>query len=356
MSETPSRTELSALGEFGLIERIASRIQLAQPSTLKGIGDDAAVIDPSAGADGRCLHQVITTDMLVEGVHFDLSYVPLKHLGYKAVAVNLSDIYAMNAEPRQITVSLAISNRFPVEAIDELYEGILLACSNYGVDVIGGDTCSSTSGLIISITAIGAVEAGNIVKRDGAKEHELLVVSGDLGGAYMGLQILEREKFVFKDTGTQPDLEGHDYILERQLKPEPRKDIIDLLKTLEVKPTSMIDISDGLASEALHLAHNSGLGVRIYDEKIPIDPTTYSTARDFNLDPSTCALNGGEDYELLFTIAQSDLDKIKGNPHFTIIGHMTDKSLGYRLVDKQGGEHELKAQGWDAFLKGGVGK
>lgn len=353
MSTSIPRTELSALGEFGLIERIASRIKLSQPSSVKGIGDDAAVIDPADVQHEEALMQVVTTDMLVEGVHFDLGYVPLKHLGYKAIAVNASDIYAMNATPRQATVSIALSNRFPVEAIDELYEGILLACRNFGIDVVGGDTCSSTSGLIISITAIGAVRKEDIVYRSGAKEHELLVVSGDLGGAYMGLQILEREKHVYKETGTQPDLEGHDYILERQLKPEPRKDIIELLKQLGVRPTSMIDVSDGLASEALHLARNSKLGVRIYDEKIPIDPSTYNTARDFGLDPSTCALNGGEDYELLFTIAQSDLDKIKGNPNFSIIGHMTDPSLGYRLIDKQGGEHELTAQGWDAFLKKG---
>ena len=351
MSDQPARTELSALGEFGLIDRIAARIKLSQPSSIKGIGDDAAVIAPSIGDDGAPMQQVITTDMLVEGVHFDLSYVPLKHLGYKAVAVNLSDIYAMNARPQQITVSIALSNRFPVEAVDELYEGILLASRNYGVDIVGGDTCSSTSGLIISITAIGAAPADRIVFRSGAKEHDLLVVSGDLGGAYMGLQILEREKLVFKETGAQPDLSGHDYILERQLKPEPRKDIIELLQKLDVKPTSMIDISDGLASEAIHLAHNSGVGVRIYDEKIPIDPGTYQAARDFNLDPSTCALNGGEDYELLFTIAQADHEKIKGNPSLTIIGHMSDRSEGMHLIDKQGGAHELKAQGWNAFLR-----
>jgi len=297
------------------------------------------------------MHQVVTTDMLVEGVHFDLGYVPLKHLGYKAVAVNVSDIYAMNATPHQITVSIAISNRFPVEAVDELYEGILLACKNYGVDLVGGDTCSSTSGLVISITAIGAANKEELVYRNGASDNDLLVVSGDLGGAYMGLQVLEREKAVFKETGAQPDLVGHDYILERQLKPEARKDIIELLKRLGVKPTSMIDVSDGLASEALHLAHNSGTGVRIYDEKIPIDPSTYQTARDFNLDPTTCALNGGEDYELLFTVAQADYEKIKGNPSVTIIGHMTDKASGCMLVDKQGGLHELRAQGWDAFQR-----
>jgi thiamine-monophosphate kinase len=349
MSHEPARTELASLGEFGLIDRIASRIPVTNASTVKGIGDDAAVIDP--GADGTCLHQVVTTDMLVEGIHFDLGYVPLKHLGYKAVAVNLSDVCAMNAEPRQITVSVALSNRFPVEAVDELYEGMLLACRNFGVDLVGGDTCSSRSGLIISVTAIGAAAKEDIVYRSGAREHELLVVSGDLGGAYMGLQILEREKAVFKETGAQPDLTGHDYILERQLKPEARKDIVELLKKLGVRPTSMIDISDGLASEALHLARSSGLGVRIYDEKIPIDPGTFSTARDFNLDPSTCALNGGEDYELLFTIRQEDHEKVKGNPSLTIIGHMTSKDEGHHLVDRQGGLHELKAQGWDAFLR-----
>ncbi len=359
MENTINRTELSQLGEFGLIERIASRIVIAQPSTVKGIGDDAAVIDPStlrlrsgqARSGRQPLHQLVTTDMLVEGVHFDLSYMPLKHLGYKAITVNVSDVYAMNAQPRQVLVAIALSNRFGVEAIDELYEGMLMGCANYGVDLVGGDTCSSTSGLVISITAIGAAAKEDIVYRSGAKDNDLLVVSGDLGGAYMGLQVLEREKAVFKETGAQPDLVGHDYILERQLKPEARRDIIDLLKKLDVKPTSMIDISDGLASEALHLARSSNLGVRIHDDKLPIDPTTFQAARDFNLDPSTCALNGGEDYELLFTISQGDYDKIKGNPNLTVIGHMTDKNSGYRLVDKHGSEHELRAQGWDAFLK-----
>jgi len=346
MLEPTSRTELSALGEFGLIDRLAARIPIGQPSTVKGIGDDAAVIDPEA------LHQVVTTDLLVEGVHFDLGYVPLRHLGYKAIAVNLSDVYAMNAAPRQVVVGLALSNRFPVEAVDELYEGMMLACRNFGVDLVGGDTTSSRSGLVIAVTAIGAVAKEDVVYRSGASDRDLLVVSGDLGAAYMGLQVLEREKAVFQDSGAQPDLEGHDYILERQLKPEPRRDIIELLKKLGVRPTSMIDVSDGLASEALHLARHSGVGVRIYDEKIPIDPTTYSTARDFNLDPTTCALNGGEDYELLFTVAQSDFEKIKGNPSLSIVGHMTDAASGYQLVDKQGGVHALKAQGWDALLKG----
>ena len=347
MSDTPTRTELSSLGEFGLIERIASRVQLGQGSSVKGIGDDAAVIDPQG------LHQVVTTDMLVEGVHFDLGYVPLRHLGYKAVVVNLSDVYAMNAQPRQVLVALALSNRFPLEAIDELYAGMLLACGHYGVDLVGGDTSASSKGLVLSITAIGAARKEDIVYRNGAQENDLLVVSGDLGGAYMGLQILEREKAVFNDTGAQPDLAGHDYILERQLKPEARRDIISLLAQMGVKPTSMIDISDGLASETIHLCRRSHTGVKIYDEKLPIDPHTYQVARDFNLDPTTCALNGGEDYELLFTIAQSDFEKIKGNPSLTVIGHMTSASEGMHLVDKQGGLHELNAQGWDAFLKKG---
>lgn len=346
MMEPISRTELSVLGEFGLIERLASRIHLTQPSSVKGIGDDAAVVDPEG------LHQVVTTDMLVEGVHFDLGYVPLKHLGYKAIAVNLSDVYAMNATPRQVVVGLALSNRFPVEAVDELYEGMLLACRNYGVDLVGGDTTSSRSGLVISVTAIGAVVKEELVYRHGARDKDLLVVSGDLGGAFMGLQVLEREKAVFKDAGAQPDLDGHDYILERQLKPEPRRDIIELLKKLGVKPTSMIDVSDGLASDTLHITRSSGLGVRIYDDKLPIDPSTYSTARDFNLDPTTCALNGGEDYELLFTVAQGDFEKIKGNPSLSIIGHMMDAASGFHLVDKQGGLHPLKAQGWDALMQG----
>ncbi len=344
MTEPSTRTELSTLGEFGLIDRLASRIHCVVPGTVKGIGDDSAVIDPEG------LHQVVTTDMLVERVHFDLGYVPLRHLGYKSIVVNLSDVYAMNATPKQVVVGLALSNRFPVEAVDELYEGMLLACRHYGVDLVGGDTTSSQSGLVISVTAIGAVAKDQVVYRSGARENDLLVVSGDLGGAYMGLQILEREKAVFQDSGAQPDLEGHDYILERQLKPEARRDIIDLLKKLDVRPTSMIDVSDGLASEALHIARSSGLGVRIHDEKLPIDPATYATARDFGLDPTTCALNGGEDYELLFTIAQADHEKIKGNPSLTIIGYMTDAAAGHVLVDKQGGVHALRAQGWDALL------
>ncbi len=345
MTDTSSRTELSALGEFGLIDRFASAVELVNPSSLQGIGDDAAVIDPQG------LMQVITTDMLLEGVHFDLGYVPLKHLGYKAMIVNFSDVYAMNAVPKQVTVAIAISNRFSLEAVDELYAGMLTACQAYGVDLVGGDTTSSTSGLVLSITAIGAARKEDVVYRHGAKENDLLVVSGDLGGAYMGLQVLEREKAVFKqDPNVQPDLVGFDYILERQLKPEARKDVIAMFKEMEIKPTAMIDISDGLASEAMHIARRSELGVKIYEEKLPIDPVTYRTARDFDLDPTTCALNGGEDYELLFTIPQGDYDKVKGSPHFTVIGHMTDPASGYQLVDRQGGQHELKAQGWDALL------
>src|SRR6218665_2738203 len=295
--DNPSDTELSQLGEFGLIKHLTQHIELNQASTLKGVGDDAAVIDNGS------LETVVSTDMLVEGIHFDLTYVPLRHLGYKSVVVNLSDIYAMNAEPRQIVVSIAISNRFRLEALEELYAGMLLACRKYNVDLVGGDTTSSRSGLIISITAIGAAKQEDLVYRDGAKESNLLCVSGDLGGAYMGLQILEREKSVFKDNpNLQPDLEGKDYILERQLKPEARKDVIELLKTLGVRPTSMIDISDGLSSEILHLCTGSKTGVELYEEKIPIDPLTFDTAREFNLDPTLCALSGGEDYELLFTV------------------------------------------------------
>jgi len=344
--ENTARTELSQLGEFGLIEHLTKHIELNHPSTVKGVGDDAAVID-----NGK-FQTVITTDMLVEGVHFDLTYVPLKHLGYKCVTVNLSDIYAMNATANQIVVSLAISNRFSLEAVEDLYAGMLLACKKYNIDLVGGDTTSSLSGLVISITAIGTAKKENIVYRNGAKEKNLLCVSGDLGGAYMGLQILEREKSVFKENpNLQPDLGGKDYILERQLKPEARKDIIELLKNLEIKPTSMIDISDGLSSEILHLCSQSNVGVELYEEKIPIDPLTYETAREFNLDPTLCALSGGEDYELLFTIEMGDYDKIKNLPDFTVIGHITNVEKGRNMVSKSGSVHEIKAQGWNALLK-----
>jgi thiamine-monophosphate kinase len=288
--------------------------------------------------------------MLLEGVHFNLMYTPLMHLGYKAVIVNLSDIFAMNGNAQQITVSIAVSNRFPLEALEELYAGIKKACDLYQVDLIGGDTSSSLSGLTISVTAIGKAKKSDVVYRSGAKENDLLVVSGDLGGAYMGLQLLEREKEVFKaNPNMQPDLDGNDYLLERQLKPEARQDVIKFLKDLDVKPTSMIDISDGLASEIFHLCKASDLGCTIYDEKIPIDAKTSMAAIDFNIDPVTCALNGGEDYELLFTVSLADYDKIKGNPHMTVIGHITDKNSGVNLVDKNGAIIPLQAQGWKAF-------
>jgi len=346
MLENTGRTELSSLGEFGLIKHLTQFIEIKNESKVKGVGDDAAVIDYK----GK--QTVVTTDMLVEGVHFDLAYVPLKHLGYKAVSVNLSDIYAMNALPKQITVSLAISNRFSVESLEELYSGMMLACHKHKVDIVGGDTTSSKSGLIISITAIGEADPADLVYRDTAKEGDLLCVSGDLGAAYVGLQLLEREKKIFMESpNVQPDLEGNDYIIERQLKPEARKDIPVLLKKLEVKPTSMIDISDGLASEILHISTSSDLGCNLFEDKIPIDPSTYNMAREFNLDPTVCALSGGEDYELLFTIDQSDFPKIKANPDITVIGHMTSRKDGINLITKGGTSHPLTAQGWDSLLK-----
>lgn len=346
MLENTGRTELSSMGEFALIKHLTQFIELKNESSVKGIGDDAAVID------NKNKKTLVSTDMLVEAVHFDLTYVPLKHLGYKSVAVNVSDIYAMNGIPKQITVSLAVSNRFSVEALEELYQGIMLAARKYKVDIIGGDTTSSKAGLVISITVIGEADEADIVYRDGAKEGDLICVTGDLGGAYVGLQLLEREKKIFLETpNVQPDLENNDYILERQLKPEARKDIPPLLKALEVKPTAMIDISDGLASEILHICTQSDLGCNIYEDKIPIDPTTYNTAREFNLDPTVCALSGGEDYELLFTIDQSDYPKIKANPNITVVGHMTARKDGYQLITKGGTVTPLTAQGWDSFLK-----
>lgn len=344
MSE--KRTELEELGEFGLIERLTEKFSLNNESSLCGVGDDCAVID--AGDHVK----LVTTDMLVEGVHFNLMYTPLKHLGYKAVASNVSDVCAMNGKAEQITVSIGVSNRFPLEAIEELYEGIRIACDVYNVDLVGGDTTSSFSGLIISITAIGSAKKEDVVYRSGAKEFDLLVSSGDLGGAYIGLQVLEREKEVYKaNPNIQPDLEGHDYIIQRQLKPEARVDVIKYLSELDVKPTSMIDISDGLASEIMHLCKSSKVGCHVYDEKIPIDAQTSMTAIDFNLDPSICALNGGEDYELLFTVSQEDYDKIKGNPHMTVIGHMTNEKDGMYFIDKNGAAIELSAQGWNHFKK-----
>lgn len=335
--------DLSQLGEFGLIDHLSEKFTNSNKHTLKGIGDDAAVI--SISEDDALL---VSTDMLVEGIHFNLMYTPLKHLGYKAVAVNVSDICAMNGTPEQITVSIAFSSKFPLEAIDELYKGIQAACEFYKVDLVGGDTSTSYSGLTISISAIGRAKKDKIAYRSGAKEYDLVVVTGDLGAAYMGLQILEREKEVFKaNPSIQPDLEGHDYIIKRQLKPEARVDVIHFLDELGVVPTSMIDISDGLASEILHICKNSKVGCHIYDEKIPIDATTSLAAIDFELDPATCALNGGEDYELLFTIKQEDYDKIKGNPHMTVIGHITNEQDGCYFIDKNGSAITLRAQGWN---------
>jgi thiamine-monophosphate kinase len=339
-----NRTELSEIGEFGLIRIIQGHVQLRQSGSLQGIGDDAAVID-SLGEK-----TVITKDLLLEGVHFDLSYAPLKHLGYKAVAVNLSDICAMNATPRQILVGIGLSNRFSLEAVEEIYAGINLACENYKVDLIGGDTTSSVSGLAISITAIGTAPAEKLVYRNGAQQNDLICVTGDLGAAYMGLQLLNREKKVFEETpGVQPDLEGYDYLLERQLKPEPRFDIIQKFAEWDLQPTSMIDISDGLASELFHICSNSKTGCQIYEEKIPIDHLTRELAKEFGLDPTVCALNGGEDYELLFTIPLSEFDKIKDKAEISVIGHITDAAAGYNLVDRQENVHPLQAQGWDAF-------
>ena len=339
------RTELDSLGEFGLIESLTSNFELKNESSVYGIGDDAAVLERNEDT-----FTLVSTDLLIEGIHFNLMYMPLKHLGYKAVAVNVSDIVAMNGTAEHITVSIAVSNRFPVEALHELYAGIELACENYNVDLIGGDTSSSLSGLAISITAIGSVAKSKVVYRNGAQVNDLIVVTGDLGGAYMGLQVLEREKTVFEaNPNIQPDLEGKDYIVQRQLKPEARKDVHGFLAELGVVPTSMIDVSDGLASELLHISRQSKVGVRVYNAKIPIDSLTSTTAIDFNLDPVTCALNGGEDYELLFTVAQSDFDKIKGNPNMTIIGYVTDASEGNYLVDSNNSLVELKAQGWQHF-------
>lgn len=344
--DNSSDTNLAELGEFGLIKHLTQHIELYQPSTIKGVGDDAAVIN------NEDLQTVISTDILIEGVHFDLTYVPLRHLGYKSVIVNLSDVYAMNAHPKQILVSIALSNRFKLEAIEELYSGMLAACKKYKVDLVGGDTTSSLSGLVISITAIGGVKKEYITYRNGAKESNLLCVSGDLGGAYMGLQILEREKSVFKENPKlQPDLEGKDYLLERQLKPEARKDIIETLHSIGIKPTAMIDVSDGLSSEILHLCSQSDVGVELYEEKIPIDSLTYETAREFNLDPTLCSLSGGEDYELLFTVDINEYEKLKNSMDITIIGHITDKAKGCNMISKSGTVHELKAQGWNALLK-----
>lgn len=340
-----STNSIENLGEFGLIDHLTKNFKIKQTSTVKGIGDDAAVI---AGDSNKEI--VVTTDLLLENVHFDLSYMPLKHLGYKAVVVNLSDVYAMNAEATQITVGIAVSNRFPVEALEELYAGIQTAAEIYNVDVVGGDTTSSTTGLLISITALGMVNKGDAVYRSGAQENDLLVVTGDVGAAYMGLQVLEREKQVFLvNPNSQPDLEPYTYIVERQLKPEARKDIPPLLRELGVKPTSMIDISDGLSSEILHICKQSKVGCNLYEDKIPLDPQMITVCEEFNLDSTTVALSGGEDYELLFTIKMEDYPKIKGNPHLTVIGHITQESEGKHLITRANTKIPLKARGWQAF-------
>lgn len=344
MFDNKDKTEINELGEFGLIAHLTKAVELTEPSTVKGIGDDAAVLDFSNKKT------LISTDLLLEGIHFDLRYVPLKHLGYKAVQVNLSDIYAMNGEASQITFSIGLSSKFPLEAVEEIYEGALIACKKYNVDLIGGDTSASAQGLVISVTSIGYAETEKIAYRSGAKEGDLLCVSGDLGGAYIGLQLLEREKQIFlENPQIQPDLEGKDYIVERQLKPEARKDVVELFEIYGIQPHAMIDVSDGLASEILHICNASKVGCKLYEDKIPIDPMTYDTAREFGLDPTVCALNGGEDYELLFTVPQEQYDKVKNQLDITIIGYITEEAAGCEMISKSGNVHPIKAQGWNAF-------
>lgn len=338
------RSEIASIGEFGLINRISQGISFKQPSTVKGIGDDAAVL-----ASGQDL-TLLSKDLLMEGIHFDLSFMPLQHLGYKAVAVNVSDIAAMNGKPKQILVGLGLSNRFSVEAIDALYAGIKQACENYQVDLVGGDTTSSASGLVISITVLGTAPKEKVTYRSGAQNNDIICVTGDLGGAYMGLQVLEREKEVFKaNPDAQPDLEKYNYIVGRQLKPEARMDIIFELEEAGVVPTAMIDISDGLASELMHIATQSKVGIKIFEDKLPIDNQTFETAFEFKLDPSTCALNGGEDYELLFTIKQSDFEKIKKHHDIHFIGHVHDNPTANIMLSKQGTVVPISAQGWNHF-------
>ena len=339
-----TRTEISSLGEFGLIKHLTKNIELQNASSIVGVGDDAAVIDHF----GK--QTVITTDLLVEGIHFDLMYTPLKHLGYKSIIVNISDIYAMNATPTQVTVSIAFSNRFSVEALDDFYEGVYTACRNYGVDLIGGDTSSSQKGFVISVTALGEVTPGKYVQRNSAKPGDLLCCTGDLGGAYLGLLFLEREKKIFlENPQIQPDLEGEDYVIGRLLKPEARKDIIDFCEANNLMPTSMMDISDGLSSEILHICEQSGLGCRLYEEKLPVEEATRNAAFKFEMDPTACALSGGEDYELLFTIPQSEYEKLVLNEQISVIGYMTEASEGAKVITKGGSVYNITAQGWSAF-------
>ena len=335
------RTEIASLGEFGLIELLTKNAETKNSSTLVSVGDDGAVIDHF----GR--QTVITTDLLIEGIHFDLSYTPLKHLGYKSVVVNLSDVYAMNATPTQIVLSIGFSNRFSVEALEEFYAGVYAACDAYNVDLIGGDTSSSKKGFIISVTAIGEVAPDSYVRRNGAKPNDLICVSGELGGAFLGLTILEREKKIFEETGAQPDLEGQAYIVGRLLKPEARKDIVEYFAEAEIIPTSMIDISDGLSSDVMHLCKQSETGCVIYEDKLPFNEEAKEFAYKLQLDPTACALSGGEDYELLFTVSQADYEKIKTNPAITVIGYMTEAAEGKNLITRGGNKHALVAQGWN---------
>lgn len=344
---TNNLTDLSSLGEFGLIDHLTKHLKTKNKSTVKGVGDDAAVIQPDAGKQ-----MLVSNDLLIEGVHFDLIYTPLKHLGYKAVVVNLSDIASMNGTPKQIIVGIGISSKYSLEAIEEVYAGMIKACEIYNVDFVGGDTTSSPAGLHLSITVIGEVEKKKITYRSGAKPNDLICVSGDLGASYMGLLLLEREKKAFQaNPDIQPDLSGNDYLLERQLKPEARLDVVRLLEDKGVIPTSMIDISDGLASEIMHLCKNSGTGCLIYEDKLPIDQTTFDTAKKFGIVPTIAALNGGEDYELLFTISQKDYDKLKDNREISVIGHMTESSEGQHLLSVDDQMIKLEAQGWDALKK-----
>lgn len=344
MSE--QRTEIGELGEFGLIEHLTKNFETHNVSTILSVGDDAAVIDHF----GK--QTVVTTDLLIEGIHFDLMYTPLKHLGYKAVMVNLSDVYAMNATPTQITMSIAISNRFSLEALDEFYEGVYIACEKHGVDLVGGDTSSSNKGFIVSVTAIGEVSADKIVRRNTAQKGDLICVSGDLGGAFLGLTLMEREKKIYlENPQLQPDLEGEDYIVGRLLKPEARKDMIEFFEKNEILPTAMMDVSDGISSEVLHLCRQSNLGCVIYEEKIPVSDLSRKAAFKFGLDPTVCALNGGEDYELIFTLKQADHDKITLNEEISVIGYMTELADGCKLLTKGGNRFDITAQGWNAFQK-----
>lgn len=338
-----NRTEISSLGEFGLIEHLTINNEIKNASTILGVGDDGAVIDHF----GR--QTVISTDLLLEGIHFDLSYTPLKHLGYKSIVVNVSDIYAMNAVPTQVVLSIGFSNRFSLEALDEFYAGVNAACETYGIDLIGGDTSTSLKGFVISVTAIGEVVPDSYVKRSGAKVNDLICVSGELGSAFLGLTLLEREKKIFQETGAQPNLEGQAYIVGRLLKPEARKDIIEYFAEREILPTSMIDLSDGLSSDLLHICKQSNVGCMLYEDKLPINEEAKEFAYKLKLDPTACALSGGEDYELLFTVEQKDFEKIKVNPSISIIGYITDPSEGKKLLTGGGNKHDLVAQGWNHF-------